>query len=115
MRSLKKNKIKIYYALYLREDELMDEDGNYTGESGAVYSAPSPAYLNVSSPTGENSQYPFGSMTEYDRILSTTEKLPIDEKTVIWIGRTPEQKYNYIVKKVAPSLNSFVYALKEEK
>lgn len=115
MRSLKKNTIKIYYSVYLREDELIDEEGNYTGEYGAVYSPPTPLYINVSSPSGESSQYPFGSMTEYDRVLCTTKKLPIDERSLIWIGRTPEKKHNYEVKKVAPSLNSTFYALKEVK
>lgn len=115
MRSLKKNTIKIYYSLYLGEDELKDEAGNYTGEYGAIYASPVPIYINVSSPSGESGQYPFGSMTEYDRILCTASVLPIDEKTLIWIGRTPEQKHNYEVKKVAPSLNSVVYALKEVK
>lgn len=119
MRSLNRNKQLIYYALCLGKFPIteMDEWGNIieTGEYEKRYGVPVELRINVSAAQGENSAREFGNIVDYDRTLVTTAMdLLISESTVLWIDQKDTSKsHDYIVKKVAKSLNGVTYAVKK--
>lgn len=177
MRTLARNKIRIYYANYLGKSPLKDEYGNLTGEYDLVYDKPIEMKANVSAAMGEATTRQFGDDEGYDRVIvldsrTATEviahtgrfesrssiivkddgagnvsitsddikvtdngemeiqlspaefepyssKFPINVSTVFWIDTLPEiaedgttnTPHDYIVKKVATSLNSVSIAV----
>lgn len=115
MRELDRNKQKIFYALFESVSSILDEDGYDTGENEPVYGSPIALSINVSGASGENAIQQFGSTIDYDRVLVTCDlTLPIDEQTVFWIDNTDTSKpYDYVVKKIAKSLNSTLIAVKK--
>lgn len=122
MRSLKRNRQTFYYALYGTEVEEVDDEGNYTGEITIGYENPVKAAGNISASRGEASTEQFGISLDYDKIVCSCDMaLPIDETTILWVDTTPildedgatKTKHDYIVKKVAKSLNSVQYAIKK--
>lgn len=122
MRSLKRNEIIFYYALYGAEIEEVDEEGSFTGEMTISYENPVKADANISASRGEASTEQFGISLDYDKIVCTCDmELPIDETTILWVDIKPvldeygatKTKHDYIVKKVAKSLNSVQYAIKK--
>lgn len=118
MRTLERNKQDIYYALYVSSSDSTDEYGDYNGEPTATYSKPEKLEANVSASRGTADSELFGIDLDYSRTICIEDiNCPIKEDSVLWIGRVPddkgEVKYNYIVKAVAISLNSTVYAIKE--
>lgn len=122
MRSLKRNEITFYYALYGAEVEEVDDEGNYTGEMTIGYENPVKASANISASRGEASTEQFGISLDYDKIVCSCDiALPIDETTILWVDIKPvldkngetKTKHDYTVKKVARSLNSVQYAIKK--
>ena len=115
MRELERNKRTVYYALFDKNEHILDEDGNDTGELRPSYFAPVRLRINVSPAVGESATRPFGDIVDYDRTLVTCDtSLPIDEQTVFWIDDTDTGKpFDYKVKKVAKSLNSLLIAVKK--
>jgi hypothetical protein len=115
MRCLNINKSIVFYALYIEDEEIIDKSGYPTGEFKPKYGEIKSINLNVSSAKGNEYTAPFGSNLEYDRTLVTEDvDLPIDEKTIFWIDEKNTNKpYDYIVKKVAKSINSISYAVKK--
>ena len=120
MRTLVRNKIRIYYANYLTKNPIEDEYGNLTGEYDIVYGNPVEIKANVSAARGESTTRQFGEDEGYDRVIVLDDpKVPIDVSTVLWIDTPPEIKvdgrtdtpYDYIVKQVATSLNSVSIAV----
>lgn len=113
MRALRRNKQTIFYKLFLGKEPVMDEYGNETGEYTLAYSEPREVKLNVSSARGESYTRRFGDYVDYDKVMVTTDlKLPIDEISILWVDNLDTQKpHDYIVKKVARSLNSISYAI----
>lgn len=115
MKCLKRNKRKFWYSLYLSEVELVDADGNYTGETGVGYADPVECMANISPATGQSNLEMFGNLTDYDRVIvSDDTTLPIDENTVIYIDKDPTQGvYDYTVRRVAKSINSIAIAVRK--
>ena len=120
MRTLARNKIRIYYANYLGKSPLKDEYGNLTGEYDIVYDNPVEIKANVSAARGESTTRQFGEDEGYDRVIVMDDpKTPINVSSVLWIDTAPEinedgstgTPYDYIVKQVAPSLNSVSIAV----
>ena len=138
MRSLKKNKQKLYYATY--SDEITvhetDDDGNikYTEIDGemipipigtmAGYNKPVVFYANISAGKGDVQADVFGSSVDYSRTISTCDMTcPITKLTRIWIGCEPKynddgsvdgDSANYeVAAPPAKSLNGIVIAIKE--
>ena len=120
MRTLLRNKSRIYYATYLDKIFLKDEYGNLTGEYDIVYDNPVEIKANVSAARGESTTRQFGEDEGYDRVIVMDDpKVPIDVSSVLWIDTLPEIKvdgstdtpYDYIVKQVATSLNSVSIAV----
>ena len=115
MRELERNKRTIYYALFVTNEPILDEDGYDTGETRPVYGTPVELRINVSPALGESATRQFGTVVDYDRTLVICDtSLPIDEQTVLWIDETDTSKsFDYTVKKVAKSLNSLQIAVKK--
>lgn len=115
MRELERNKRTIYYALFDKNEPILDDDGNDTGEARATYFPPVELRINVSPAAGESATRQFGDIVDYDRTLVICDTtLPIDEHTVFWIDEPDtSQPFDYTVKKVAESLNSLQIAVKK--
>ena len=133
MRSLKKNKQKLYYATYSDEIPVYetDEDGNikYTEVDGelvpiqigimAGYNKPVIFYANIAMSGGEAEAKEYG----YDiGAVSSDKSLPITETSRIWHEREPQyhadgsvdgDSADYSVLAVKLSLNSMKYLLKK--
>lgn len=118
MRCMERNKRTFYYCLYGGEKSVTDDDGYETGEKEIVYSEPVSCRANVSPATGNTSVEQFGNSLQYDKVIVLDDTdCPIDEHTVLFVDKTPAFDesgapiFDYIVKKVARSLNSVSIAI----
>lgn len=120
MRTLNRNKIRIYYANYIAKNPIKDEYGNLTGEYKITYGNPVAVMANVSAARGEATTRQFGEDVSYDRIIILDDPtFPIAETSILWIDTPPEiteegttkTPHDYIVKQVATSLNSVSIAV----
>ena len=114
MRGLVRNMKPISYSLYLGEREIIDFNGNRTGEYTASYSDPVTVKMNISPAKGTADWNPFGIDTPYTLAAMTFDtKLPISETSIVWVDKDANEPHNYVVTRVAKSLNNIVYALLE--
>lgn len=115
MRNLRRNVQRVFYKAYLGEQELLDEYGDPTGCMENAYGELRYADLCVSSNRGNTEYSPFGSLQDYDRIMTTANaNCPITEECVLWLdGADTDGPYNYTVRKRAPWKNSVSYAIKQ--
>jgi hypothetical protein len=121
MRSLKRNKITFWYALFSDKIPVKDEWGNETGQFTNGYLNPVKTRQRVSPNKGEANAEAFGLTADYDRVIITTDTLPFDEMTVLWINTVPvlnedgstNTPHDFKVVKVAPDLNVKQYAIKK--
>lgn len=124
------------------QEAIIDEYGNETGEVIPAYEQDVPMMANISPATGQNQVEQFGNLDNYDKVIVTCDMTcPIDENTVLFIDKEPEYtevqtheviegqalyaddeivektygipKYNYIVKRVAKSLNGISIAVRK--
>ena len=123
MRMMTRNKSVFYYALYDRKVPLIDEYGNETGEYEVIHQNPKAYRANISAAKDEVNTQQFGVNEAYDKV----DCPPIDEYTVLWVDKVPltdskgalvinvfgevKTPHDYIVKKVARSLNSVSIAI----
>jgi len=127
MRSLEINKTKIYYALYLGMQPIYDDEGNDTGEKRSTYGLPVDVRIRVAPNKGEAQSETFGLDISYDSTMVTTDSLPIDEFSILWIGKTPHLEngqypldsegnqitgHTHTVVRVAKDINVTQYAIK---
>ena len=123
-------------------DVIVDENGNETGEVVPHYAEAVAYYANVSPATGQAKTEQFGNLDSYDKVIVTNDmSCPIDEHTVLFLDKQPEYneivtheivegsalyadnevvehvykqpKYDYIVKRVAKSLNHISIAVRK--
>lgn len=114
MRSLNRNKRRLFYAVYVKDEPIIDEYGNETGESMPVYGDPVELRCNVSAASGEDAVEAFGSFTGYSRSVCVADtSCPLDEKSIVWFGVATTEPHNYIVTAKADSKNGILYALQE--
>lgn len=122
MKCMQRNKSHFFYALYESKEEIKDEYGNATGEYELKYGNPIDFSANISAAKGETSTRQFGESEDYDKVIVfDNEAPPIDEYSVLWVDTKPSLNgdgslvkdedentitpHDYIVKKVAKSLN----------
>lgn len=140
MRTLNKNKQKMYYA---NQDKIVpiyetDEYGNIvyfedsegnkypldTGETQLVYGEPKEFKGNISMSGGEAEAVEFGlNLADYEAVLLLPKNtLPLTETSLIWHtteptkdieGNTDEYSADYRIVKMSPSLNFDKYVLKK--
>ena len=132
MRSLKKNRQKLYFATYSEEIKVYqrDENGNIVyvyvdGEKipieiGTVagYNEPVIFNANIAMSGGEAEAREYGfDIGSYEAVLVTTDKsLPITETSRLWHTTVPKintDGADYSVLAVKPSINSVKYLLKK--
>lgn len=123
---------------------IIDEYGNETGERILHYANPVKMYANISQATGQSNTEQFGNLENYDKVIVTDDlDCPIDENSVLFIDKAPEftevetdeviesdtlygedtfvahsykiPVYDYIVRRVAKSLNSISIAVSKVK
>lgn len=127
MRCMERNKVCFYYALFAERVPVTDEYGNMTGEFDVRHSNPVKSFANISAAKGETETRQFGENVSYDKVIVMDSQVGIDEYSILWIDTLPELNadgslavddegnvktpYDYIVKKVAKSLNSVSYAV----
>lgn len=141
MKTLRRNKQKIWYCTYTGEIvEILDENGNRTGEKIPMYDKWQEYDVNVSPATGLSVSEQFGNLDNYDKVLVTDDtNCPITESTVLFVDKDPGldviethfvvpatalladdeiapieyavPDYDYIVRRVAKSLNSVSIAI----
>ena len=135
MRLMQRNLKPVWYCLYYGQRPVTEE-GYETGETAIIYGDPTLLMCNVSPATGAAQQEMFGVIENYDKII-VTDKMdcPINENTVLYIEEKPVRalmlklqfginpfgdlgfrskvtnKYNYVVRRVAKSLNYISYAI----
>lgn len=123
MRNLRKNARKLWYATYEDKQEILDENGDFTGEYKNGYSAPVKFSASLSAGRGEAGNSAFGVDVDFTRTISTVDTtLPIKETSLIWYETEPKllddgtadpKSADYTVAaKPADGLNSLVIALK---
>ena len=120
MRCMARNKTAFYYALYEGQTEIIDEYGNATGEYTVRYGIPMRVHGNISAAQGEMQTRQFGDSENYDRVIVFDDPdTLIDEYAVLWVDSLPILKedgstdtpHDYIVKRVARSINSVSIAI----
>lgn len=138
------NDSPFYYCLYKETIPIVDEYGNESGEKIVTYYDPILMYANISPATGQSNTEQFGNLDNYDKVIVTCDmECPIDENSVLFIGKEPEftdvptnivteamalygedvieaqtvsvPVFNYIVRRVAKSLNSISIAVSKVK
>lgn len=140
--SLKRNKQTFYYCLFDEKIPIVDEYGNETSEYILTYHEPVTMTANISPATGYSQTEQFGNLDNYDKVIVTTDMdCPIDESSVLFLDKDVEYGeavtidyvpsetvlgnneanpvtvqvplYDYIVRRVAKSLNSISIAVRK--
>lgn len=115
MRTVKRNKRPVAFAFYEGVTELLDDDGNLTGEYEVSYTEPVKTLMNVSGGRGQADIALFGLTQTFGR-TATTEDLttPFNTETVMWIETDPDtEPFDYRVVAVSRTINQVVLALAE--
>lgn len=120
MKCMDRNKTPFYYALYDTKTEIEDDYGNKTGQYELSYGSPIRCKANISAAMGETQSRQFGDSVAYDKVFVLDDPhTAIDEFSILWIDTVPQinadgttdTPHDYIVKKVARSLNSVSIAV----
>lgn len=115
MRNLLRNTQPVFYRLYEGEEEILGPWGESTGLYVPKYGPLKSAMLCVSPNIGTSEADMFGTLTAYDRTMTTADtSLEIDEDDVLWVdGADTDGPWNYIVKAVGRWKNSVSYAIQQ--
>lgn len=120
MRCMNRNKVKFYYALYEGREPILNEQGRKTGQYKVIHGNPIEEHANISAAKGETQTRQFGENESYDKVIVMDFITPpIDEYSILWVDTMPELNdagevitpHDYVVKKVAKSLNSVSIAI----
>lgn len=118
MRTMERNKVSFWYLLFDRKVAITDDEGNESGEHIVLYKDAVQMKANVSAATGAAQVEQFGNFISYDKVIVIDDlSCPIDENSVLFIDKEPEYAedgtplYDYLVKRVAKSLNSISIAV----
>ena len=115
MRTLQRNKRTIWYALYNGVTEVVDDDGNYTGEQEVSYGEPIQARMNVSGGRGQAEIELFGVDNPFTRTAVTDDLTTLfNTDTIFWFEADPEtDPHNYRCTGISRTINQVVIALAE--
>lgn len=128
MRCMNRNKVKFYYALYESREPIMNQYGKPSGQHKVIYGNPIEEYANISAAKGETQTRQFGENESYDKVIVMDLGTPsIDEYSILWVDTEPQLNedgslavndkgdvitpHDYVVKKVAKSLNNVSIAI----
>ena len=115
MRASLRDKRPVAYAFYDSMTEMVDGDGNYTGEHEITYTTPVRTLMNVSGGRGQSDVSLFGLTDTFARTAVTDDlTTPFDTTTVFWVECDPDtEPFNYRVVAVSRTINQVVLALAE--
>jgi hypothetical protein len=115
VRTVQRNKRTIWYALYNGVTEVVDDDGNYTGEQEVSYGEPIQARMNVSGGRGQAEIELFGVDNPFTRTAVTDDlDTTFNTDTIFWFEADPlTDPHNYRCTGVARTINQVVLALAE--
>jgi hypothetical protein len=117
-RLLNRNKREYWFRNYVGLEPIRDEWGNESGEHRIIYSDPVQAFANISAAKGEAEAEVFGNNLQYDKSITLTD-VPFTENCVLFIDRMPvieddgttKTVYDYVVTRIAQSLNYTIVAV----
>lgn len=115
MRTVKRNKRPVAYAFYAGMTDLVDDEGNFTGETAISYTTPVKTLMNVSGGRGQADIALFGLVSNFSRTAVTEDlETQFNTETVFWIDADPDTElHDYRVVAVARTINQVVLALEE--
>ena len=115
MRTIKRNRRPVAYAFYYGETEIINDNGEYTGQYEVHYTEPVKKLMNVSGGRGQANIRMFGLENEFSRTIVTEDlDTPFGTDTVFWIDTDPDtQPHDYRVVAVSRTINQVVIALAE--
>jgi hypothetical protein len=115
LRTVQRDKRPVAYAFYNGMTEMVDDDGNYTGEYQLSYTTPVRTLMNVSGGRGQADVSLFDLTDTFARTATTDDlTTPFDTSTVFWIECDPDtDPFNYRVVAVSRTINQVVLALAE--
>lgn len=125
---MNRNKSAFFYAIYVGKEQDTDDYGNPTGNIIVIHGNPHEFRANISAAKGETQTRQFGESDNYDKVIVMgSDAPPIDEYSILWVDTVPQlddkgalalneegeaiTPHDYIVKKVARSLNSVSIAI----
>ena len=123
MRNLNINKRVLVALNYMGKTDVVDDDGNETGESKINYGAEIVFKAHISGARGSSQVEVFGVELNYDKTFVLTKqeykKLRFTENTIFFVDKKPEYDkngdplYDYRVERIAESVNEVVIALRK--
>lgn len=115
MRVVRRNRRPVAYAFYQGVTDVVDDDGEYTGEHEISYSEPVKALMNVSGGRGQADINLFGIGSSSMRTIVTEDlETPFSEETVFWVERDPDtEPFDYRVVNISRTVNQVVIAIDE--
>lgn len=102
MNCLKRNKRKFWYCVPTGQKvEILDENGNRTGDYITLYENPVEVMANISPATGVYRTEEFGTIDSYDKVILTDANCPITESCVLFVDKIPKRTrvktYRFVV------------------
>lgn len=115
MRVVRRNRRPVAYAFYQGVTDVVNDDGEYTGEHEISYSDPVKALMNVSGGRGQADINLFGIGSSSMRTIVTEDlETPFSEETVFWVERDPDtEPFDYRVVNISRTVNQVVIAIDE--
>lgn len=114
MQLLKRNQQLIQYMNYSGSmSAVTDTEGFFTGEYNETYSALKSVMGYATPSRGEATEEMFGKDLDYDKILYVDKSCDIDEFSLLWVNADSSASNDYIVRKIAESLNHKAIAIKK--
>lgn len=95
--------------------DLVDDEGNFTGETAISYTTPVKTLMNVSGGRGQADIALFGLVSNFSRTAVTEDlETQFNTETVFWVDADPDTElHDYRVVAVARTINQVVLALEE--
>lgn len=115
MRTLDKNKTKLWVVNSSGTTEMIDSDGFYTGEVVKSYGVPSTIYLHLYPSGGEITEKLFGKDSSFD-MLAVSNNVILTKDSLLFLDEPLSNydiTYDYRVSEILKSLNTYNYGLKK--
>lgn len=114
MQLLNRNKSTIKYKNYSGTMTLTtDSGGYYTGEHTESYTDFKTLKAYITANRGNAEDEMFGTTLDYDNVIYTDLTCDINEYSLLWVSASIGSPNDYVVKRVATSLNHKVIAVKK--
>lgn len=115
MRTIQRNRREVWYALYQGVTDVLDDEGNYTGEQEVSYTTPVKAMMNVSGGRGRAMVEEFGIDNPFTHTVVTPDlTTAFNTDTIWWFGKTPSDgAHNFRCTGISRTPNQVVIALAE--